>query len=422
MHEQPEIFSLDSNHADASIALPNRRTILAVGTEWEPREGGLSSFNKRICLALAGLAHRVYCFVPSGTVEAGSCQDGVNVISPGACLVHQQRQLGTLFRPPGLSGSDSPSIIVGHDYVTGPYAIALRQDYYPNAKVIIIVHVSQLELQYLKNQEGRDPGGEAHKKHAAQKEVVRAADIVVAVGPHLHDQTEDMIRELCFEDGVDEAPILPAFRLDPGLDTSTGRDMGIPANLVVLQIGRTEHLEQKGFDIAAKALGMLCGPERKVAFDVRGCKDGESGKIQEILSEWAGNESLRVRPQPFDPNPRTVRGDLGRASLLVMPSLEEGFGLVGLEAIGAGVPILVTARSGLAQLLKEKLGKEGAAPFIVDSEQPSEWASRIDQILQCREVAFQAAQQLRDGIGPDLTWQAAAEGLEQAWESRLSTE
>ena len=50
-----------------------------------------------------------------------------------------------------------------------------------------------------------------------------------------------------------------------------------------------------------------------------------------------------------------------RASLILMPSKAEGFGPVGLEAIVAGTPVLLSRESAFGQLLQEVLKPEQVA-------------------------------------------------------------
>jgi glycosyltransferase involved in cell wall biosynthesis len=60
-----------------------------------------------------------------------------------------------------------------------------------------------------------------------------------------------------------------------------------------------------------------------------------------------------------------------------MPSLQEGFGIVFLEAMAAGLPI-VAARGGAAP---EVLG-EGQVGFLVSPSDSTELAERLIQLLQ----------------------------------------
>ena len=63
--------------------------------------------------------------------------------------------------------------------------------------------------------------------------------------------------------------------------------------------------------------------------------------------------------------------------LLLMPSRTEGFGLTGLEALSAGVPILVSKNSGFGEALsKVPFG----ASCVVDSEDSKVWAEEIEKV------------------------------------------
>jgi glycosyltransferase involved in cell wall biosynthesis len=54
-----------------------------------------------------------------------------------------------------------------------------------------------------------------------------------------------------------------------------------------------------------------------------------------------------------------------RASLVLMPSRAESFGLVGAEAVAAGTPVLVSDRSGLGALLTEVLPQDAATRIVL---------------------------------------------------------
>ncbi|MDP2439406.1 MAG: glycosyltransferase, partial [archaeon] len=44
--------------------------------------------------------------------------------------------------------------------------------------------------------------------------------------------------------------------------------------------------------------------------------------------------------------------DLHQCSLVLMPSRQEPFGLAGLEALSAGVPVMISRQSGLHRISK----------------------------------------------------------------------
>jgi glycosyltransferase involved in cell wall biosynthesis len=63
------------------------------------------------------------------------------------------------------------------------------------------------------------------------------------------------------------------------------------------------------------------------------------------------------------------------ARVLVMPSLDEGFGLPVLEAMAAGVPVVASNRGSLPEVL-------GDAGALVDARDPQALAAAILQALE----------------------------------------
>lgn len=72
----------------------------------------------------------------------------------------------------------------------------------------------------------------------------------------------------------------------------------------------------------------------------------------------------------------SVSEPLRRASLFVLPSLQEGFGLVVAEALASGVPAVVTPSGGPEELIRKSGGGEVLSGFDAD-----ELADRIEGLL-----------------------------------------
>jgi glycosyltransferase involved in cell wall biosynthesis len=130
------------------------------------------------------------------------------------------------------------------------------------------------------------------------------------------------------------------------------------------------------------------------------------------MLRWAGCTDLDIRPKAYTADIDRLQEDLRRASMLLMPSRSEGFGLIATESIAAGVPVLVSEHSGVAELLRELLGKD-AAPFIVpihnDLDQNAVvWAEHMNFILLDQRAADGRARQLDGRLRETLTWSNAA--------------
>lgn len=91
-----------------------------------------------------------------------------------------------------------------------------------------------------------------------------------------------------------------------------------------------------------------------------------------------------------------------QVDLAIMPSRTEGFGLVALEALSAGLPILVSENSGFAEALKKV-----AFGFtcIVDSEKAKVWKEAIKGARQrSRKIRLHEAQQIRQAYAKTYGW------------------
>jgi len=104
--------------------------------------------------------------------------------------------------------------------------------------------------------------------------------------------------------------------------------------------------------------------------------------------------------------------------VIIMPSKREGFGLVAMEGIAAGIPVLVTAESGIAEMLLESeiataIGQAVAEGCVADVDGDAEkirknWATRVHVVFSDPAKAFSLAEQIRLALRPLLSWERAA--------------
>ena len=100
--------------------------------------------------------------------------------------------------------------------------------------------------------------------------------------------------------------------------------------------------------------------------------------------------------------------------LAIMPSRTEGFGLIALEALSAGLPILVSGNTGFGNALCTlPLGKS----FVVDSADPGDWAKAIQAVRwKDRTERLQEIQRLRTSYEEKFSWEKQCEALvEKMW-------
>ncbi|MDT3398949.1 AAA family ATPase [Streptomyces sp. B1866] len=407
---------------DRRPASERRPVVLAVATEWVSSHGGLSTFNRELCRALASAGARVFCVVPDTTMEeaAAAAEAGV-VLLPAPRVPGGSEDLRLTSRPE-LPAGTVPDVVIGHSRITGPAAKKLADDFYPAACRLHFVHMAPDEIEWHKPGRGSDAALLAEQRTDVERDLGKTAHRVVAVGPRLYDQ---------FLAEFTGPEVRPPVRLDPGFDSAAPTASRTPPGgspLRVLFSGRAEDAGLKGLDLAAAACGRVENwlhddGLSSVRLLVRGAPEGTAGDVRAKVTRWAANPRLTVVVRAYASARDRLDNDLDSTSLVIMPSRSEGFGLVGAEAIARGVPVLVSAESGLAQLLREVLGREGAARFVVDMSGDGEkdtdrWARAIDRKLRDRENAFQQAAELRKILAERVSWARAAAVVLDEIESR----
>jgi glycosyltransferase involved in cell wall biosynthesis/tetratricopeptide (TPR) repeat protein len=380
-----------------------RRTLLVVATEWDSRHGGLSTFNRDLCGALAVAGAHVVCYVPRADQDEIEHAKSIGVEIAVAPKTPGTAENALLFQRPPMPVGFIPDVVIGHDRITGAASMALARDHYKGSKRVLFIHTSPEEIEWDKEPRNDSTSTEraATRKHE-QLDLARNSALVVAVGPRLTAEFGTDLR------GVETPP--PLIELTPGLPFSPARVVTEPpASIRCLILGRAEDYTLKGLGLAARALGRVVADWRSgkpPKLIVRGAPLGSGDALRERLVKDSGTSELDVVVRHYAADEQEIRSDLLEASLVLMPSLKEGFGLVGLEAIACGVPTLISEKSGLAETLLRHV-PEYATEWIlpVTGNAETTWAERIKLLLCARERAFASAAVLRDQLVAKLDWQ-----------------
>ncbi|MBK3578280.1 glycosyltransferase family 4 protein, partial [Streptomyces sp. MBT65] len=363
----------------------NAPKLLSYATEWHSGAGGLSTLSRDLCLALARAGASVHCVVieanEAETREAAA--EGVRLITAAGVPGHDPRT--GLVRKPPLPHGTVPDLVIGHGRITGPAARCCVEDHFPSVPLLQLVHVAPDELEPWRPGREDDAGLRADTRTGLELDLARGATWAAAVGPRLHQR---LLRDLSVFPGSAEP-----LRLDPGFDRvgGTARRPTPGSPLQVLLMGRMEAWQIKGVDLGARALAhalrLRGDAEPEVELLVRGASPAGCDALREAVVGWADNPALHVTVRPFSAESERLDQDLERATLALMPSRAEGFGLVGLEAVVAGTPVLISGRSGLGVLLKEILPPAEAARAVVpvtlhDADDVMRWGHQIAAVLR----------------------------------------
>lgn len=392
-------------------------TVLAVATEWSSGHGGLSTFNRRLCVSLAQAGAEVFCYVP-GATDAEIRDAAV----AGVELVIAKRTPGeardkSLTRRPSLPAGTVPDAVIGHGRKTGPAAMRIVEDYFTTAQRIQFVHTNADHVEF--DKVAPEPGVMERGEEGVEDDWQLAAGATLAygVGPVLHDR-------LCVGLGGYPKARTP-LRFDPGFDAAepalnhnvihTGRIVQI---LIAGRLDESE-FDIKGLDLAVRAIAYLLDlrdpREPEIELVIRGVPSGGDSRSRELVGRWTDGKPVRILPRAYTARAEVIEQDMRRAAMVVMPSRTEGFGLVGLEAIVAGKPVLISGSSGLGVLLGEVLPRELSSRLVVpinrDTFDVRRWGEAIRSVLLNPEAAAATAAAVRKLMAGKRTWAMAAERL-----------
>ena len=94
-----------------------------------------------------------------------------------------------------------------------------------------------------------------------------------------------------------------------------------------------------------------------------------------------------------------------RATMAVVPSLYEGFGLPAGEAMACGVPVVATTGGALPEVV----GRDGRAGLLVEPRSGEALAGAISELLDAPERRSAMGEAGKARVAELFTWRRAAE-------------
>jgi D-inositol-3-phosphate glycosyltransferase len=217
-----------------------------------------------------------------------------------------------------------------------------------------------------------------------EEQVVAEADRLVANTAEEARQLVDWYdadprRTLVVPPGVDLA------RFRPG-DRQLARErVGVPADAVVLLfVGRIQPLKAPDLLLEAAARMLAEDPALRSRLQVLivGAPSGsglaEPRRLQELAVALGVSDVVRfLPPQP----PERLADHYRAADVVVVPSHNESFGLVAVEAQACGTPVVAAAVGGLLTAVAD-----GVSGLLVPGRDPADYAAAIGRALGRREL------------------------------------
>lgn len=326
-------------------------------TGWGPTKGGINSFNFDLCCALGKQSEsrntKVFCICP-GTTTEGEKREAEN---NNARLIDVDEKdfnnckFDKILSEQIVSGCE---IIFwfGHDVITAKQAFACRDKYRDTSKVVIFHHMNYGEYYAIGAPE-RTTRGEY--KESEQKQVFQNADYAIAVGPKLFTSLYDIKTQ--------SGSRAECIQIIPGLADITPIEKEMHKK-IILFTGRLEKdndpIKQYLTTIYAvsdlfKNRDVKLGEAELKLYGLDAETEDELNKKVEELKKNATNRAgcmVPIKPLAYTSNRKELFDAVKNSSIVIMPSISEGFGLAGYEGIAAGVPTIISKNSGLYEFLK----------------------------------------------------------------------
>lgn len=239
-----------------------------------------------------------------------------------------------------------------------------------------------------------------------EEQVVEAADMLVA---NTQDEADQLI-------GLYDADPARVEVVHPGVDLSVFRsidqaearhELGLPLDAHVLMFaGRIQPL--KAPDILLKAVADLLRrrPDLRsqMVVPIVGGPSGSGLEHPESLAQLAQELQLDDVVRFIPPVAQATLARWCSASTLVaVPSYNESFGLVAVEAQAAGTPVVAAKVGGLRTVVRNEV-----SGLLVDGHDPGEWSKALERVVDDRDLRAALA---RGAVAQaaEFSWERTAE-------------
>ena len=297
-----------------------------------------------------------------------------------------------LFHPPDDLEID---VLVMHSY---GHHVGKQAQVIKDAKQcswVLVVHTIPEDLEkYLEKSDPSTAAGQ-ESEHELQLTLCKKADVVIAVGPKVAEAYKAALRYCRKQNSV--ITLMP--RLSEELLGARQMVENSGEKFRVLISASSKYFKVKGCDIAAKAIKLLNDPLYHLVFIVQ--ENDDRSKMEQAMVD-AGIDLNQLTVRNCSGDTKMWHQQLCEVDLLIKPSRTEGFGMSGLRAISADLPVLISEYCGLGVALK-RLPSGGK--HVVDSEDPQDWAIKIREIrAQGVQTCHEEAEQLRNEYSREFNW------------------
>jgi D-inositol-3-phosphate glycosyltransferase len=265
-------------------------------------------------------------------------------------------------------------LIHSHYWLSGQVGLQVKR-----SQRIPLVHTMHTMARVKNSNLSRDQPVESDIREQGEAAIVRLADVLTANTPdeaaelrsHYRARTEQI---MIVPPGVDLHTFHPCNQPKSRAQFGVAQDIQ-----VILFVGRIEPL--KAPDVLIKAVAELTrrdpGRRERLQLIIIGGPSGSNGEWSRTLGPLAIDHGIE---DMVDFRPHSARSELFRwycvSNVVAVPSYNESFGLVALEAQACGRPVVATDVGGLRHTVRDHY-----SGLLVDGHDERRWADALATIL-----------------------------------------
>ena len=375
------------------------------------KSGGMNVYVRQLAAALGEMGMKIDIF----TREHSDVANQIETIGPNVRVIHikagsPDAHLGDLYAllPEFLEELNYFREAEGleYDVVHSHYWLSAWAGQ-ELSQALEIPHVVTFHTLSLIKMQSRAGEVEQSERSVVETEVIATADRIIAFSPHERDAlarlyAADANKINLVPCGVD----LEVFR---PLDQKTVRSsLGLNGEKILLYVGRVEPI--KGLDLLVETAAQMDSEEgvrmMVVGADVNG--DREMDRVRQLAKERDLEDKIEFVGQV---NHDDLPLYYNAADVCVVPSYYESFGLVALESMACGTPVVATRVGGLSTIIHH-----GRTGYLKSWRCPEAFANSVEMIISSdglQQSMGEAARKRAEGMGWDnvasLMWDEYSE-------------
>lgn len=322
-----------------------------IADEWDFSNGGINVFNRLLCEVMGALKReKIICLTRHVTEEKAidAKMKGIELLNVSETDFENENVIVNILNA-NINMEGHKVVFVGHDVKTGEIALKCKA-LLNNSKCAIIHHMAYAEYYPILNNDF----DVSEAKEDLQRKILQQADVIFANGTGLEKSAQDIVG--------DKVPIVKIY---PGVSNVEVRKT-INNSFKVVTFGRIEREIGKKKDnsiiketyLALAAwidfVNKYCkGDETIMKIYGKNADDNSGDKEMENLLKECSEKVYVVSCVKYENDRDVLLSKLSELSLCLVLSLREGFGLTALEAISAGIPVILSKSSGFYKSLEE---------------------------------------------------------------------